>query len=111
MVLRILCFCSLCIFLTSCSSNKNVEAIKEPIESKKDNFGELLFLKYCSSCHGSDGKLGLSGATDLTLSTLTDEERIDVITNGRNAMPPMKPVLGTDADVSIVSEYIKEFRK
>ena len=37
--------------------------------------GEKVFKKYCILCHGSDGKLGINGAKDLTISKLTAEER------------------------------------
>lgn len=111
MVLRVLIFISLSVLISACGSNETVESVKETGDSEKDNYGELLFVKYCASCHGTDGKLGLSGAKDLTLSKLKDDELIDVITNGRNGMPPMKGLLGSEEDILAVSEYVKEFRK
>lgn len=41
----------------------------------------------CATCHGLDGKLGLSGAANLTNSVLTPEQKHEVIKYGKNAMP------------------------
>jgi mono/diheme cytochrome c family protein len=55
--------------------------------------GEHVYKKYCILCHGSDGKLGVNGAKDLTISKLTLDERIIQINNGKNAMTPFKGIL------------------
>lgn len=41
-----------------------------------------LYTKYCMDCHGEDGTLGLSGAKDLTVSQMSLEDRINIITHG-----------------------------
>lgn len=48
--------------------------------------GGRIYSMQCTLCHGKDGKLGLSGAKDLTVSQLSREEMIAVVTKGRNAM-------------------------
>jgi mono/diheme cytochrome c family protein len=45
--------------------------------------GSKAFQLYCSACHGAFGDAQINGAKDLGLSQLTVEERIQVITNGR----------------------------
>ena len=55
--------------------------------------GMAIFRKNCVTCHGSNGKLGLNGAKDLSISTLSMEERVGIITNGKNLMTPFAAVL------------------
>ena len=52
-----------------------------------------LYSQLCQSCHGLDGKKGLSGAKDLSISTLSLNETSEIITNGRNNMPQYKSIL------------------
>ncbi|MBV6439485.1 MAG: hypothetical protein EPGJADBJ_01126 [Saprospiraceae bacterium] len=69
--------------------------------------GRAIFRKYCVTCHGADGKLGLNGAKDLTVSTLALEERINVITYGRKVMTPFNEVL-TPEEIKAVAEYTRQ---
>lgn len=66
--------------------------------------GMAVFRKYCVTCHGADGKLGLNGAKDLTACILPLEERINVITYGRKVMTPFNEVL-TAEEIKAVAEY------
>ncbi|WP_235297849.1 c-type cytochrome [Portibacter marinus] len=59
---------------------------------------------HCQLCHGADGKLGLNGAKDLTASTLSLEERIATITNGRNTMIAYESIL-TPEQIEEVAKY------
>lgn len=63
----------------------------------------------CSLCHGNDGKLMASKAPDLSLSTMTLEERVAIITYGKGTMPPQKGILDA-ATIRGVASYIEEFR-
>lgn len=69
-----------------------------------------LYAKKCSLCHGADGKLMLSGATDLSKSTLSLRERIMVITNGRKTMAPYKGLL-SEKEIEALAIYIEGFRE
>lgn len=82
------------------------------MESKNANqiTGKALYENNCIQCHGTDGKLGNSGATDLSKSVLSDEESKNRIRNGLNAMPPMAEVLGSESNIDSVVQYIKSFR-
>ena len=55
-------------------------------------------------CHGDDGKLGLNNSKDLTVSKLTIEERVDIVTNGRNTMVGFSSLLDED-EIKAVAEY------
>lgn len=107
LVLKITFF-SILLIACSCSSEPKATASKN--EGKEPQAKEL-FEQNCASCHGVDGKLGNSGAKDLTQTTLSDEEVLKIISEGKNGMPPMKGLLETDKNISAVAEYIKKMRK
>lgn len=44
--------------------------------------GDKIYAQKCVSCHGKKGDLGVSGAADLSKSTLTLEEKIEIIKQG-----------------------------
>lgn len=99
---------SSCLFITSCNSSSGSSS---KAETDVPPSGKELYLENCTVCHGEDGKLGASGAKDLTESTLSDNEVLQRINEGKNGMPPMKSVLETKENVSAVAEYIKGMRK
>lgn len=68
-----------------------------------------LFATKCTLCHGSDGKLQLAGASDLSKSELSLEEAIAVISNGRNTMAPYKDILSAE-EIKSLAEYLETFR-
>jgi cytochrome c6 len=98
------------LILLSCESAetkiaRNAERPKNNQNSATNNpDGMFIFRKNCAVCHGADGKLGLNGAKDLTISTIPLPERIDLITNGRKLMTPFKTVLSPE-EIKAVAEY------
>jgi mono/diheme cytochrome c family protein len=70
----------------------------------------MLFKKYCISCHGIKGDLGINGAFNLTTSQLKKEEKIRVITEGRKNMPPFKGLLNEN-EIKALAEYTIKFKK
>ncbi|MDZ4709336.1 MAG: cytochrome c [Saprospiraceae bacterium] len=72
--------------------------------------GKKIFDTYCFLCHGADGKLGLNGSKDLTISIITTEERINQITNGKGLMTPFKEIL-TEAEIKAVASYTESLKK
>lgn len=74
-----------------------------------DVLGKTIYETKCLGCHGTDGKLGLSGAKDLTLSTKTSDEKIEIISNGKNAMMPYKNQLSKE-QVESVAAYVETFK-
>jgi mono/diheme cytochrome c family protein len=109
MVLRIYFFSIILIGLVSCSNNESKADVLPP-ETPEEK-GASLFIMHCASCHGEDGKLGASGAKDLTMSKLSDEEIEKIIVNGKNAMPPMKVILENKENLALVIKHVKSFRK
>lgn len=81
------------------SSEKTVaEAAKPKIDGAK------IYKQYCIACHGLYGDMGASGAYNLTESKLTLEEKIAVITNGRNTMTPFKDLL-SEEQIKAVAQH------
>jgi len=100
------------LFVTACESAQDKITRREAAAKQAEGEGEragspdgmAVFRRHCVTCHGADGKLGLSGAKDLTQSALSLEERIVQITNGKNLMTPYRDVLSA-AEIKAVAEY------
>ncbi|MCB9170371.1 MAG: cytochrome c [Flavobacteriales bacterium] len=71
--------------------------------------GAAIFDAQCALCHGRDGRLGLSGAKDLTGSTLDRDQVVGVIMNGRGAMMAYGKVL-TPEEVQAVADHVLALR-
>lgn len=71
--------------------------------------GSSIFKKQCVTCHGLQGDMGAGGAANLRQSQLSVEERIIVITKGRNAMQPYEAVLSAD-QIKEVAQYTMMLR-
>lgn len=106
--MKVLSFISLVIFLTfACSNNKSTATSSSTVATAD---GKAVFKTFCILCHGSDGKQQLNGSKDLTLSTLTEAETLQVITKGRNAMAAYESTLSED-ELKAVAAYVMNFRK
>lgn len=71
--------------------NKKI-IVKKSKPSIQESAGELevgksLYSTYCIACHGERGDAGLSGAKNLRTSALSQEEKIQIIKNGKSSMP------------------------
>jgi cytochrome c6 len=87
------------------------ENTKEVTQQTPAEQGASLYTMHCAQCHGEDGKLGSSGAKDLSISKLSDQKILYIIKNGKGAMPPMKALLETDTNIQLVLSHIKALRK
>ena len=97
------------LFIFSCQSaaeNKEELAKQTPAEQ-----GASLYTMHCAQCHGEDGKLGSSGAKDLSKSSLADEQVLQIIKNGKGAMPSMKALLETEDNIHLVLSHVKALRR
>ena len=102
MVLRLLTSFVALLVLVSCA-NSTAES------NNTDHPGLAVYNDYCKVCHGDDGKLKLSGASDLSLSELPLEGRINLLNNGGQVMPPFKEVL-TEQQIADVADYIENLK-
>lgn len=90
-------FC-ISLVIISCGESKNL---------KKENIKET-FKQYCALCHGMDGALQLNGAKVFSESRLTLEERVTIITEGKNTMTPFKSILGEE-QIRELAKYTMKF--
>ncbi len=68
--------------------------------------GKQIFEEKCTLCHGDNGKLGVSGAKDLSITQLPHAGIVDIIANGKNTMAPYKDALTTE-QIEAVASYIE----
>jgi cytochrome c6 len=94
---KILVCLSLAILIYACAN----KADQKPVDVAKD--GSKIYKQYCVVCHGPDGKLGLNGAKDLTVSQYSEAERIIQVTEGKGAMTPFKNVLSPEEIKAVVA--------
>lgn len=79
---------------------------KVPAEVVADaGSNQALYIQNCSLCHGADGKLGASGAKDLTKTTLTVEEIKNIILHGKGLM---RPIGVSDDEAVAIAAYVEE---
>lgn len=71
--------------------------------------GHLIYKMYCVSCHGMQGNMGGNGAFDISRSALSVEQRVEVITGGRNTMTSFGFKL-TPEQIRAVAEYTMELK-
>ncbi|MBI3501762.1 MAG: cytochrome c [Bacteroidetes bacterium] len=88
---------------SSCGNNSSQK------NSQAKSSGQTLYENYCTNCHGSDGKLCALGAKDLSMSTLNKEEKIEIITNGKNTMASFKNVMN-EKEIGEVVDYIRTLK-
>lgn len=74
-----------------------------PTQDQLLSQAKSIYLSNCAACHGADGKLGLSGAKDLTASQLTYEQKYEVIKYGKNAMPSYRQL--NDEQINALIAY------
>ncbi len=92
------------------AGNVQVNANAANMVPGQDNYdisahGAALFAKNCQVCHGSDGKLGKSGAKELSASTKTRDESRVIIEQGKNGMPGFGTFLSED-EIMAVNAYV-----
>ncbi len=78
--------------------------------SKTQSKGASIYKTHCVLCHGEDGKLGLNNSKDLTASTLNLEEKVKIITHGKNTMLAYKSIL-TKEEIDAVASYVHKLKK
>lgn len=112
MVLRFSLFFSISIILFSCSENQSSVNNKENTDKNATPNPQALYAIHCDACHGMDGKKGISGAADLSVSKLTDKEIENTIKNGNEkGMMPFKDMITNPNDIKSLVEYVKKLRK
>lgn len=91
--------------LASCGENPSSKR-----EIGKSISGQDVYAKHCTMCHGDDGKKGLSGANDLSISALNSEETVKIVKMGKGGMAGYKHVL-SEEEIEAVLEHIQALKK
>ena len=68
--------------------------------------GKEIYKDKCTLCHGDNGKLGMSGAKDLSATQLTHAGILEIISTGKNGMASYKNILSQD-QIEAVASYIE----
>lgn len=95
---------------TDAKSDKKTTAStsKPEIDAKK------IWKIRCIACHGLYGNQGLNGAANLQEVTTSLEERINIITNGRNGANGQMTAFGeilSEEQIKAVAKYTMTFNK
>ena len=104
------------LFVTACESadekiaRRSAEAAQQGGGAPSAPDGAAVFRKNCTTCHGADGALGLNGAKDLGASTLSLEERVIIITEGKKLMTPFGAILSPE-EIKAVAEHTLTLKK
>ncbi|HKK39827.1 MAG TPA: cytochrome c [Cryomorphaceae bacterium] len=77
---------------------------ENPSQGNEEISGQKIYKTHCAICHGDDGRKGFADAKILPESGLSLEERILLITNGKNTMMPYRGVLSQE-EIEAVAEY------
>lgn len=100
----------LLIYAYGVSETKSAFFKPEPVASTVTVNGQEIYQSKCVNCHGADGKLMLSGAKDLSVSQLTLDQKIALITNGKNAMKAYNNQLSVE-QIAAVASYTETLKK
>ncbi len=103
----------LIIYAYGISETKSPTFKKEKVEmlasGDRSAVGQDVYAKMCQSCHGINGKAGMSGAKDLSISNLSNDEKIAIIKHGKNAMIPYEKSLNEE-QIAAVADYIETLK-
>lgn len=105
----ILAILGLCMIACADKPDANANKSAKKTSAKKKVDGAKVYRQYCVTCHGVNGDMGASGAFNLIDSKLSLEEKISVITNGRNTMTPFKGLL-SESKIKAVAEYTEKLK-
>ncbi|MCR9286752.1 MAG: cytochrome c [Bacteroidetes bacterium] len=108
--LLILFVIGLTIFACGNGDDKKPQQTAQSASKAKKIDGGKIYKTYCVTCHGLYGDMGASGAHDLTGSILSLDERIAVITKGRNTMTPFEGLLNEEK-IKAVAEFTITLKK
>lgn len=96
--------------LTACGGGGGATAPETNTGATPAQRAEGIFNSQCALCHGRRGDQQLSGAKLLNVSTLSREEMVAVVSNGRGAMMAYKNML-TPAEIDAVVDHAMGLRK
>ncbi|HEY0029499.1 MAG TPA: SirB2 family protein [Bacteroidia bacterium] len=106
---KVLAFLSVLMLISAYGLAEMNKKKKPSAEIANSVNGHEIFTASCARCHGEDGKAGLMGATDLSLSAMDLAAKMEIIRNGKS---PGMPASGlNDEQIKAVAEYTETLRK
>ncbi len=72
--------------------------------------GSKIYSVNCVSCHGDAGDAGAGGAANLITSSLSKDDVVDRVANGKGAMLSFSGVL-SEEEIEAVATYVMTLRK
>ncbi len=96
-------------------SKKRGAKKQSPVENGAEKVGaiidgESIYKANCISCHGADGKLGLMGSPDLSISTTDVASKTIAVKDGKGAMGSFSGSL-TEEQINAVVMYTETLKK
>jgi len=108
MVLKFSYFLFILNSVLACSQNSS----STDINSETRTSSKSLYTLHCEACHGADGKLGVSGAANLSISSLSDKMIKNTILNGNDkGMMPFKDLITKPSEIDSLVSFVKTLRK
>ena len=74
------------------------------------NNGQEIYTANCARCHGDDGKAGITGASDLSITQLDNAGISEIIKNGKGAMAGLGGTL-SEEQTKAIAEYVQTLKK
>lgn len=103
------CSCSLLVACSSSNSSESNNPVDTSLPMSVDE-ARAVYAINCASCHGQDGKLGASGAKDLSKSNATDGFIKNTIAKGNDkGMMPYDQILGK-REIDGLVKFVKTLR-
>ncbi len=103
---------AICLLFAACSNESGGEQTKKTVaaaEAPATEDAKTLFESRCSACHGSNGRAGIAGASDLQASRLDSNAIFQVIQNGRGNMPAYKAMI-TENEIKQLVKYVDNLK-
>ena len=94
------CFTVVPIFLLSCTNTE---------QDKREKNVRELWMTYCQTCHGADGKYRGGGSPDVTQSQISLDVTEYLIKNGKGKMLPFKSLL-SEEEIERMAKYVISMR-
>ena len=88
----------------ACANHAGPPAGTAESTTASDVSGAAVYQQRCVLCHGADGRMGSNGAKVLPESTLTLEERIEIVTQGKGIMPAFREMISRE-EIEAVAEF------
>lgn len=92
------------------TATETAPAISEKMNETALANARAIYNQQCATCHGEDGKKALNGASDLSISAISIEERKAIILNGKGLMPAFQGQI-SEQEAEELAAYTQTLKK